>query len=174
MKMILSTCAAALVLIAASVETADAQRRGGPGFSRGGISGPAFRGAGSFRGGPAFRGPRVAGTRFVGRPFVGRHVVGPRRAYWGRPAIVGRRFVGPHRAYWGRRVVRRHIIGPRRFIHRGFVGAPYYYGAAYGCYRYRLVGTVYGLQWRWVNVCRLPYRFAYPYGYPYATSYLYY
>jgi hypothetical protein len=139
MKKILISCAAALIMVAANANTADAQR-GKSGFSRGGSGGVgAFRGGGArianrgaaFRGGPAFRTARIAG--------------------------------GP--GFHGRRAFRRGVVigGVGAGLY------PYRYAYGGGCYQHRLVPTPVGLRWRLVNVCGIPvaYRYAYPYTYGY-------
>jgi hypothetical protein len=153
----LLSLAAATIVFAASIDTADAQRRGGGGFHRGG----GFHGGGAMiRGGGFHRG-------FVGGP-------GIRRGFVGGPRFVGgRHFVG-HR--FGHR---RHFFGHRRFarfgIGAGFIGVgayPYYAGYYGGCNRWRLVPTPWGPQYRLINVCYGPVGYGgyggyggYPYGY---------
>jgi hypothetical protein len=82
MKKVLLSLAAALIIVVGFATSADAQRRGGPGFYRGGGAG--------FVGGPGIR--RAA---FIGGPGVwgGRRWVGGPR-WWGPRRFVGAGFVG--------------------------------------------------------------------------------
>jgi hypothetical protein len=141
MRKILLSLAAATIVVAASVDTASAQRRGGAGFHGGGFHG----GGGMIRGG-GFRGGFVGGPGFRRAGFVG----GPR--------FVGGRWAGGGPRWWGHR---RFV----RFGGVGFVGAyPYYAGYYGGCNRWRLVPTPWGPQYRLVNVCYGP--VVYGGGYP--------
>jgi len=93
MKKVLLSLAATLIMVAGFATSADAQRRGGAGFYRGGgvvaVGGPGFRRAG-FVGGPRWAGgyrwaggPRWWGPRrFVGAGIVGVGLVGA-GAYYG-------------------------------------------------------------------------------------------
>jgi hypothetical protein len=152
MKKVLLSLAAATIVFAASVDTADAQRRGGgPGFHRGG----GFHGGGAMIRGGGFRGGFVGGPGFRRAGFVG-----------------GRHFVGGPR-FHGHRFVHRHRFGHRRFARFGigFVGLgayPYYAGYYGGCHRWRLVPTPWGPRWRLVNVCYGPVVYG---GYPYGGFY---
>ena len=144
MKKFLISCAAALIMVAANANTADAQR-GKSGFSRGGGGG-----VGAFRGG----GARIANR---GAAFRG-------TAFRGGPAFRTARIAGGAR-FHGRRTFRRGVV-------IGGLGAglyPYRYAYGGGCYQHRLVPTPVGLRWRLVNVCGIPvaYRYAYPYTYGY-------
>ena len=82
--------------------------------------------------------------------------------YRGGPVYRGARFAG----------CPRYVYGPRRYVRygaaAGFVGAyPSYRTYTGGCYRWRLVPTPIGMQWRMVNLCYAPVQFvpAYPYRY---------
>lgn len=148
MTKVFAACAAALMVIAAGIDTASAQRGGGMGgggaFSGGG--GRAFVGGG----GRGFTGSGLA-PRFHGGG--GLVASGPRGV---RVAATGPRLVAPG-FHTGRVViVPRRLVHHRRFVHHGFVGLPYV--ANNGCYRWQWVATPVGLQWRPVNVCRFPYQ----------------
>jgi hypothetical protein len=146
MKKVLLSLAATLIMVAGFATSADAQRvRGGPGLHR------------------------VGGAGFVGGP------VGIRRAgIVGGPRWAGgARWAGGPR-WWGhRRFARFAGVG----LGVGLVGAyPYYagyggYGGYGGCYRWRLVPTYVGPQWRLVNLCYYP---AYYGGYGGYGGYGYY
>lgn len=73
----------------------------------------------------------------------------------------------------------RYVNGQRRYVRygaaAGFVGAyPSYRTYTGGCYRWRLVPTPIGMQWRMVNLCYAPVQFVPAYPYRYRGIYIYY
>ena len=80
----------------------------------------------------------------------------------------GSGYYGP-RAFYGGPYYRRAFYGPRRWYGPGYVGIypRYYRSYATGCFRWRLVPTAIGPQWRMVNICYAPAFVgpAYPYRY---------
>jgi hypothetical protein len=109
---------------------------GGGGFHGGGGGFGGFRG-----GGGGFGGFRAGGGGF-GRPAF-------HQGFVARPGVAFRgNAFRPHPGIGFNRPFVRH-----RFVHRGFGFRSYPYYASYGCYRWRQVPTVFGWQWRRVNVC---------------------
>ena len=155
MRTVLMSCAGALLMVAAGVTAADAQM----GRSTGGKAGwTGMSGQGGAR--AAIRSGGVGRTYVGGR---GIRVAGPG---FRRAGIVGPGYYSGRRFYG-------HRFGPRRFVRGGFYATgPYVYAG--GCHRWRLVATEIGLQYRLVNVCRVPYRLmVYPYVHPYGGLRIY-
>jgi hypothetical protein len=176
MTRVLLATAAALILSAASVTTASAQRGGHGGHMGGGMGGGFSHGAspggfssgGFARSAPAFRGGMASpGTQFRSGNFGTRSAVVGGNQFRGpgqfRGSVAGGnqfRAIGP-----GNRFAGRHFRHGRRFAFG--IGAPYYYYDDYGygyyddaypyddssCYEVRRVHTRNGWRYRQVYVC---------------------